>query len=200
VFSLNTSIMAVAEAALGRMGGGQLRRYTTGNARLQLDPDVWELPGAMPEIAPSPDFVANIDRRFTERSMALQAWGTYGVLWPVVHYQLGVSPDVGRGRVRVVPQIPTGQSRVSGANIRLGVGAVDVAATRGSRRLSAVVRQTRRWQLTIGVRMPSGATVGSVRLDGHRTSYRVVRTPRGREVRVDGGRGVGTTRLVVTVR
>jgi hypothetical protein len=39
-----------------------------------------------------------------------------------------------------------------------------------------------------------------VRLDGHRTSYRVVRTPRGREVRVDGGRGVGTTRLVVSVR
>ena len=54
VFSLNTSIMAAAEAALGRMGPDQLEHYTTGNARSQLDPDVWELPGAMPEIAPSP--------------------------------------------------------------------------------------------------------------------------------------------------
>ena len=52
------SIMAVAEAALGRMGADQLQRYTTGNAAVQLDPKVWELPGAMPEIAPSPDFPA----------------------------------------------------------------------------------------------------------------------------------------------
>ena len=96
MFTLNTSIMAAAEAALGRMGPGQLRRYTTGNARVQLDPKVWELPGAMPEIAPSPDFGSNIEKLFTERSMALQAWGTYGILWPVVHYQLGVSPDLGR--------------------------------------------------------------------------------------------------------
>ena len=81
------------------MGAGQLQRYTTANAAVQLDPSVWELPGAMPEIAPSPDFGANIDKLFTERSMALQAWGTYGILWPVVHYQLGVSPDAGRSRV-----------------------------------------------------------------------------------------------------
>ena len=54
------------------------------------------MPGAMPEIVPSPDFGANIDRLFTERSMVMQAWGAYGVLWPVVHHWLGVSPDLGR--------------------------------------------------------------------------------------------------------
>ena len=53
----------------------------------------------MPEILPSGDFTANIDRLFTERSMVLQAWGAYGVLWPVIHQWLGVSPDLGRGRV-----------------------------------------------------------------------------------------------------
>ncbi len=100
VFTLNTSIMAVAEAALGRMGADQLRRYTTGNAAVQLDPNVWELPGAMPEIAPSPDFGANIDKLFTERSSVLQAWGAYGILWPVVHFQLGVSPDIGSAPLR----------------------------------------------------------------------------------------------------
>ena len=40
----------------------------------------WEMPGAMPEIVPSPDFEANINRLFTERSMVLQAWGAYGAL------------------------------------------------------------------------------------------------------------------------
>jgi hypothetical protein len=49
----------------------------------------------MPEIVPSPDFGANIDRLLTEPSMVLQAWGAYGVLWPVIHQWLGVSPDLG---------------------------------------------------------------------------------------------------------
>src|SRR5207302_1466630 len=56
-FSLNTAIMAVGEGNYGRLA--QQRFYTTGNARIQLDPSVWEMPGAMPEIAPSPDFPAN---------------------------------------------------------------------------------------------------------------------------------------------
>jgi Flp pilus assembly CpaF family ATPase len=36
-----------------------------------------------------------------------------------------------------------------------------------------------------------------VRLDGHRASYDVVRTARGREVLVHGGSGTGRTTLVV---
>ena len=76
------------------------QRYTTGNARIQLDPSVWEMPGAMPEIAPSPDFVANIDRPLYDRSMVLQAWGTYGTLWPVVHHQLGRQPRPRARRAR----------------------------------------------------------------------------------------------------
>jgi len=103
--------MAVAEGNFGRLGEDEQQRYTTGNARIQLDPSVWEMPGAMPEIAPSPDFEANIDRPLIERSMVLQAWGTYRTLWPVVHHQLGVSPDIGRGELAVVPQVPDGQSR-----------------------------------------------------------------------------------------
>ncbi|MEP6814752.1 MAG: hypothetical protein ABI873_04280 [Marmoricola sp.] len=175
-------------------------RYTDDNAAVQLDPSVWELPGAMPEISPSPDFGTNIDRLFTERSMALQAWGTYGVLWPVVHYELGIAPDIGRGRLAVVPQIPVHQSRVSATHVRLGDGAIGVVATRGAHRLVTVVQQSRRWQLTIGALLPTGSSVVSVRLDGHPATYDVVRTARGREVLVNGGRGRGTTQLVVRLR
>ena len=130
----------------------------------------------MPEIAPSPDFGANIDKPMNERSMALQAWGTYGILWPVVHFQLGVSPDVGNDRLRVVPQVPNGQQRVAGRNIRLGDGAVAVRATRVDDRLRTVVRQTRSWDLTIGAVLPRGARVARVRLDGEEVAYDVVRT------------------------
>jgi hypothetical protein len=193
--------MAVAEAALGRMAPSQLRRYTTDNARVQLARKVWELPGAMPEIVPSPDFQpANIDRRFTERSMALQAWGTYGILWPVVHYQLGVSPDAGRKRFSVVPQIPSGQYKVAGRDVRIGTGLVNVTALRGNNRLETIVRQDRRYALTIGALVPTGKHVKKVTVDGRKASYRVITTARGREVRVGGGRTVGRTDLVVTLR
>lgn len=201
VFSLNTSIMAVAEGNYGRMGVDQQQRYTTANARIQLDPSVWEQPGAMPEIAPSPDFGANIDRRWTERSSLLQAWGTYGVLWPVVHQQLGIDPDLGRSRLSVVPQVPDGQSRISGDHVRIGRGEVAVRATREGRRLSTVV-DTRgvRPRLTIGAVLPPGAGIGGVTLSGRPAAYQVVDTARGREVLVDAGRTTGSVTLVVRLR
>ena len=100
------------------------------------------LPAALrgvPEISPSPDFGANVDKRFTERSSGLQAWGTYGVLWPVVPYELGVAPDLGNGALSIVPQVPTGQPSAAGKNITLGRGSVDVSATSGSTRPETTV-------------------------------------------------------------
>ena len=88
-----------------------------------------EQPGAMPEIFPSPDQGANIDRCWTCRSMFMQAWGNYGTTWAVVHQWLGVRPDLGNGRIEVVPQVPQGQTTVQGRDIRLGGGSADVRAT-----------------------------------------------------------------------
>ena len=131
IFTLNTAIMAVGEGNYGRLGEDQQRHYTDANARLQLIPD--EQPGAMPEIAPSPDYGRSIDRPFNERAMVLQAWGAYGTIWPVVHQQLGVRPDMGRGELEVVPQVPPRSPDISGENIRLGDGSVAVSAERQRR-------------------------------------------------------------------
>ncbi|MGH9160618.1 MAG: glycogen debranching protein, partial [Vicinamibacteraceae bacterium] len=180
IFSLNTAVMAVAEGNLGRMGPSQQQRYTTGNARLQLDPEVWETPGAMPEIGPSPDYTSNIDRPFTDRSMSLQAWGAYGVLWPVVRHQLGISPDLGRDRLAVVPQIPDGQSRVAGRSVRVGKGRVDVEAQRTARQLRTRVRRVGvQAETTIGALLPARVDVERVTLNGEQVPHRVVRTARG---------------------
>jgi hypothetical protein len=200
VFSLNTGIMAVAEGNFGRLGEDEQQRYTTGNARIQLDPSVWEMPGAMPEIAPSPDFEPNIDRPLYDRSMVLQAWGTYGTLWPVVHHQLGVSPDLGRGRLEVVPQVPDGQSEVSGTNVRLGAGSVDVSAERGGSTLATTVTRQGSVNLLIGHVLPDGASVSRVTLDGEPAEYEVRSTARGDEVVVSAGAGTGTSELVVHLR
>jgi hypothetical protein len=196
-FTLNTAVMAVAEGNYGRLG--PQRRYTTGNARIQLDPAVWEMPGAMPEVAPSPDFVANIERDFLSRSSVLQAWGAYGVLWPVVHQQLGVDPDVGRGRLSVVPALPPGQDRIAGHDIRLGRGSLDVTATRTAGTITVSVRAALRAKLTLGAVLPAGASVTGVRLDGKPTVRQQRSTARGTEVLVAAGTG-GRHTLEVKLR
>lgn len=199
MFGLNTSIMAVAEGNFGRLGVKQQQRYTTGNARIQLDPSVWETPGAMPEIAPSPDSPANIGRPFYDRSMTLQAWGAYGILWPVVHQQLGVDPDLGHGRIAVVPQLPEGQQKVAGSNIRVGRGAVDVSARLTGKALSTeVTAKGVGAALTVGAVLPTGAKVQSVTVDGHAAQYKLVTTSRGTEVQVPA-RGAHTA-LTITLK
>ena len=187
-FGLNTAIAAVAQGNFGRLGPDQQQRYTTANARIQLDPDVWEMPGAMPEIAPSPDFVANIDQRLTDRSMVLQAWGAYGILWPVVHHQLGVSPDLGRGTVEVVPQLPPDQTRVAGRHIRLGHGWVDVTAEATPESLRTTVRSRVQADLLVGQVLPADSQPATVTLNGRPVPYEVQQTARGSEVVVDAGR------------
>jgi hypothetical protein len=196
VFSLNTAVMAVGEGNYGRLGPAHQRRYTDANRELML-PTADEQPGAMPEIAPSPPPRGrNIDRCTRCRSMVLQAWGNYGTMWPVVHQQLGVRPDLGRDRLTVVPQVPT-LAPITGRRIRLGTGYAHVRAFhRGKRFVTQVDTATapvRR--LSIGHTLPRGSTVASARLDGRpvRVSERL--TNRGLEVTV--ATRPGPHRLVV---
>ena len=107
IFGLTTSIQSIGEGNYGRLGPGQQQRYTHALAETMFSepatggtPD--EQPGAMPEIFPSPDQGANIDRCWTCRSMFMQALGNYGTAWAVVHQWLGVRPDLGRRRIDFV--------------------------------------------------------------------------------------------------
>src|SRR5664279_3957809 len=132
----------------------------------------------MPEISPSPlpDFGSNIDKKFTERSSGLQSWGTYGVLWPVVHYELGVEPDLGRNHVTIVPDVPAGQHYAAGSNIRVGNGHVDVAASTRDHVLTTIVRRGVQASITIGAVLPHGSHATSVTLNGRSVGYRAVPT------------------------
>ena len=204
IFTLNSAIAGVSEGNYGRLGADQQGVYTRGNARAQLDPDLWEMPGAMPEIAPGGVFGANIDKPLNERSMVMQAWGAYGVLWPVVHQWLGVSPDMGRGRVAVVPQLPPDQPSASARSIKVGSGRLDVTARRsddglGTRYVTKVVRHGRS-TLVVGAVLPSGTEVRSVTLDGRRVEPVLATTSRGLEVTVRTPGRTGSTRLVVSTR
>jgi hypothetical protein len=197
IFTLNTAIMAVGEGNYGRLGEDQQRHYTDANADLQLIPD--EQPGAMPEIAPSPDYGRSINKPFNERAMVLQAWGAYGTIWPVVHQQLGVRPDMGRNELTVVPQVPPGSPGISGKNIRLGKGSVAISADREGRTYTTKVSTKLDVDLAIGHTIPRGAKVGSVRLNGENVRYQVRTTHRGKEVTVNAP-ATGVQDLVVRIQ
>jgi hypothetical protein len=187
VFSLNTAIMAVAEANFGRLAAS--RRYQRWNARLTSRPD--EQPGAMPEIAPSYDYGRSIDKAWNERASVLQAWGTYGTVWPVVHHELGVAPDLGRRRLWVIPQIPPDRSYAAGRRIRAGRGSVDVEGSRRGKVYTTRVR-TRGLKGTkerLGQILPPKTPVKLATLDGRRVKPRVRGVSRGREVSYATGGG-----------
>jgi hypothetical protein len=126
--------------------------------------------------------------------MFMQAWGNYGTAWPVIHQQLGVRPDLGNGRLDVIPRVPAGQSRISGRAIRLGArGSLAVRATRHSTTVRLARVPIDRYR--IGLTLPSAPK--HARLDGRRVHPRVRVTSRGVEVSVRV-RAHGTHRLSVS--
>ena len=92
--------------------------------------------------------------------MVLQAWGNYGTAWPVVHQQLGVRPDIGRGFLEVVPQVP-GDQPIGGTAIRLGEsGRAAVRASRSGKTYTTRVQVGAPIaKLAIGHTLPAGTTV-----------------------------------------
>lgn len=141
----------------------------------------------MPEIAPSPDYGWSIDLPLTERAMVLQAWGNYGTIWPVVHQQLGVSPDLGRNKLEVAPQ-PPGSAPIAAENIRLGSGAIDVEAraTAAGGVFETIVETSGLpgVDLTIGHVVPGTARIAKVVLNGDQVPYRIRMGHRGQTVLV----------------
>ena len=204
IFGLGTSIQAVGEGNYGRLGPDQQGRYLNALTQTMFGepatggtPD--EQPGAMPEIFPSPDQGANIDRCWTCRSMFMQAWGHYGTTWGAVHQWLGVDPDLGNGMLSVVPQVPDGQSTVQGRNILLGSGSADVRATRTGSTYSTQLSVSGNLNVAvvIGHTLPRGTTPTTVLLDGQAVhNYQVTTTNRGTEVTVPTSTGTHT--LTVT--
>jgi hypothetical protein len=206
IFGLTTSIQSIGEGNYGRLGASQQGRYTHALAETMFDepatggtPD--EQPGAMPEIFPSPDQGANIDRCWTCRSMFMQAWGNYGTAWAVVHQWLGVQPNLGHGQVDFVPQVPPGQTSVKGQDIRLGGGSADVLATHTGNQYGTEINTSqgvRADRVVIGHTLSHGAHPVAVTLDGRAVhNYQVRETNRGTEVTVSTTAGHHT--LTITV-
>jgi hypothetical protein len=192
-WTLPTSVMSVGEANYGRLGTNQALFYM-GSIADQLD---LEMPGALPEISPSPEYDPFVD--FRDRAMFMQAWSSYGVQWPVIHHFLGIRPDAPTGSLTVVPDVPESWTTpISVHNLQVGGGTVETSASYESNSYTTEVSASTRWKLTIGHTLPKGAQVQSVTLDGQPADYRAVETTRGLEVRVGTNTNQSHTLVVTT--
>jgi glycogen debranching enzyme len=191
-WTVMSGVMAIAEANYGRLGEQQALRYMREiAATLDL-----EMPGALPEVAPSPDY--DPFGPFAERMMVMQAWASYGIAWPIVTNLLGIDPDVPARKLMVVPQIPPSWPGLAVSDLRMGSGAVSIATAREANHYTTTVTAPPGWKLIIGQTLPVSQTVVAVELDGIAVPYTTITTRRGQEIHVETHTDAART-LMVTI-
>ncbi len=178
VWTLPNSVMAVAEANYGRLDESQALYYMRAIAEgIDL-----EMPGALPEILPSPSYDPFVSMQ--ERAMFMQAWSSYGILWPIMHHFLGVRPNIPDASLYVVPHLPSSWTSLSVENLRVGHGTMAVSVERDEYIYRTTISAPRGWTLIIGYTLPMDAKVEVVMLDDVEIAYEMVDTIRGREIQV----------------
>lgn len=178
-WTVTSGAMAVAEATYGRLGEQQALRYMRAiAATLDL-----EMPGALPELAPSPDY--DPFAPLVERMMLMQAWASYGIAWPIITHVLGIAPDVPGRTLVVVPQIPPSWPGLSVHDLRMGQGQVSVTTAREDQHYTTTVTAPLGFKLNIGQTLAMSQVVVAVELDGTPVPYTRLITRRGQEIQVE---------------
>ncbi|HWI65505.1 MAG TPA: hypothetical protein VNT75_27050 [Symbiobacteriaceae bacterium] len=101
IMTINTGVLAVAEAAYGR--AEQALAYTRKIASTLS----MHMPGGIAEM--SPDY-----------GCFVQAWSGYGVAWPVVAHIFGLRPEAHLRRLSVKPTFPAGWNGARLERVRIG--------------------------------------------------------------------------------
>jgi hypothetical protein len=188
-----SAVMATAEANYGRVE--ESLRYVLAVAR-QLD---LEQPGALPEQMPSPDYALFPFRPLTRRAMVMQAWASYGVIYPLIHGFLGVEPHAPERLLRVIPHLPASLPRLAVKGLRVGEERVSIAAQCAGNQYLTEVTLPAGYRLEIGHTLPVRASVEAVTLNDRPAAYEVHCTRRGNELVTQAG-SAGTYRLIIRTR
>ena len=166
IWTLPNSVMAAAEVNYGRPD--QALRYINAIATLIR----LEMPGALPEIAPSPEYAPF--QSLLTRAMFMQAWSSYGIQWPVIHGFLGIDPDIPAGRLGVVPSLPRTWPALQVENLQVGSSTLSVSAQQSDKAFTTSVEGGEGLRLTIGHTLPPDASIQSVKLNGGEVSYEAI--------------------------
>jgi len=126
----------------------------------------------------------------------MQAWSSYGILWPLVDLYLGIKPDVPAGSLSVVPELPSSWPNLSIDKLRVGSSEISVSVQHSGKSYFTYVVAPTGWRLMIGYALPANSQIQSVMLNGSPAAFQIFDTNRGREVHVQTNSG-GNQELAV---
>lgn len=155
VMSINTGLLALAEARYGRLE--QALRY----ARKLAGALTGRTPGAISEALP-------------DQWCFLQLWSALAIISPIVESVFGLAPRAAERRLRVTANLPAGWAQAELRRVRVGDAVVDVRVERhGLERRAHVACSDPAYTLDVGWAIPDKAEVAEVLLNGQTTSARI---------------------------
>jgi hypothetical protein len=103
----------------------------------------------------------------------VQLWSNLGVTSPTVECFLGIEPDAGRRKLRVVPNLPADWDAAEVHRLRVGAAQVDVMVQRDHNTISISVNGTAGFELALGVVLREGETPQQFVLNGEPVAWQV---------------------------
>jgi len=105
--TLPNGIMATAEAQYRRMDQSLAYSHKIAATLSQ------RMPGAFSEVSP-------------DEECFIQAWSSYGIIWPVVHYFLGFRPEASERSIRFIPHLPSTWHTARLQDVRVGSASMNL--------------------------------------------------------------------------
>ena len=153
--TLPNGIMAAAEAQYQRM------ERALAYSRKIAETVAVRMPGAFSEVSP-------------DEGCFIQAWSSYGIIWPVVHCFFGFRPDVAHHSVRFIPHFPASWHTARLQDMRVGSTAMTVEVTKAEQS-ARILLETKdlSYQVLIGYRWSGMGKPDEVTLCGDIVAYHV---------------------------
>lgn len=150
--TLPNSLMAAAEAHYGRMDQALEYCYKIASTIGQ------RMPGAYSDLPP-------------DGGCFIQAWSTYGIIWPVVRYFLGFQPDAAKRRARFVPQLPSSWHTARLHDVRVGSARMNLSVNSTEKELQLTLETSDpSYEITLGWVWLPGREPLSIMLNGTQVS------------------------------
>jgi glycogen debranching enzyme len=151
--ALPNTLMAAAEAQYGRMDQALSYCHKIASAISR------RMPGAYSEILP-------------DGGCFIQAWSSYGIIWPVVHFFLGFRPDAAKRSVRFIPHLPAVWQHARLQDVRVGSATLNLQVTRTERDFQIALETSDPfYEVTLGCIYPAEGEPRGVTLNGTPISF-----------------------------
>lgn len=166
VMSINTGLLALAEARYGRLE--QALRY----ARKLAGALTARMPGAISEALP-------------DQWCFLQLWSALGIISPIVEGVFGFAPRAEERRVRVTANLPESWRQAELRRARVGDATINVRIEQhGLERRAQVECDDPAYTLDVGCVIPDNTEVAEVWLNGQPATWQIERTRAGQRITV----------------